>query len=468
MLTFPRSAALRFRQTLKRSATTDPSRTASTQILCQARRNELTLEAGQSGVAVRLYLDAAGSTGAMAIRADLLGQIEGRDDSPVSLEPTEPGKGIARWTDGGVPKAVEFDVLPPEEARAFPDEPRLTPMPDGFLPALAEAVRTAAKHHIKVGLTRILLRGKSGEIIASDGKQLLVQRGFPFPWEDDVLVPRITALDGRPLGTTGPVGIGRTAGHVVLRVAPWAFALPIDSDNTFPAIEAVIPRASAATARLHLDPEEAARLAAVLPRLPGAADEQSPVTLALDSPPALRAKGHADPDAVEVILERSTVAGPAAAVAVDRSYLLRALALGFTEIQANHPTKAVTCRDRKRIYVWMPLEANAVIPAGPRLKRVPLPASTAPMISRPVKALPVPANPAMNGHAPMPVAAIAAGTTPDRVTVADVIGEAVGVAGLLREAGARVSRLLATLRRQRHQTRAVQQAVRSLKELQIH
>jgi hypothetical protein len=54
------------------------------------------------------------------------------------------------------------------------------------------------------------------------------------------------------------------------------------------------------------------------------------------------------------------------------------------------------------------------------------------------------------------------------VTVADVIGEAVGVAGLLREAGSRVTRLVAALRQQRHQTRAVQQAVRSLKELQIH
>jgi hypothetical protein len=468
MLTFPRSAALRFRQTLKRSAATDPSRTASTPVLCQARRNELTLEAGQNGVAVRLYLNAASGSGAISFRCDLLGQIEGRDDSPVTLEPTEPGKGIARWADGGVPKAIEFDIVPPEEARAFPDEPRLTPMPDGFLPALAEAVRTAAKHHVKIGLTRILLRGKSGEIIASDGKQLLVQRGFPFPWEDDVLIPRITALDGRPLGTTGPAGIGRTAGHVVLRVAPWAIALPIDGDDTFPAIEAVIPRASAVTARLHLDPEEAARLAAVLPRLPGAADEQSPVTLALDSPPAVRAKGDADPDAVEVVLDRSTVAGPVAAIAVDRSYLLRALALGFTEIQVNHPTKAVTCRDRKRIYVWMPLEPNAVVAAGPRVKQLPLPAPSAMVVSRPMRRPKVVETAATNGHAAEPVAAIAAGNSKDRVTVADVIGEAVGVAGLLREAGARVSRLLAALRRQRHQTRAVQQAVRSLKQFQIH
>jgi hypothetical protein len=75
---------------------------------------------------------------------------------------------------------------------------------------------------------------------------------------------------------------------------------------------------------------------------------------------------------------------------------------------------------------------------------------------------------ATNGHTTAPTAAIAAISPPERVTVADVIGEAVGVAALLRDAGGRVARLVAALRRQRHQTRAVQQAVRSLKELQIH
>ncbi len=218
MLTFPRSAALRFRQILKRSVTADLARGTGPLVLCQARRNELTIEAGQGGVAVRLYLDAPGASGAIAFRTDLLVQVEGRDDSPITLE-SAGAKGVARWTDGGVPKAVEFDTVAPEEARAFPDEPRLTPMPDGFLPALAEAIRTTAKNHIKVGLTRILLRGKSGEIIASDGKQLLVQRGFPFPWEVDVLIPRVrpwtagrSAPPARP-GSAGRPGMSSCAWH---------------------------------------------------------------------------------------------------------------------------------------------------------------------------------------------------------------------------------------------------------------
>jgi hypothetical protein len=467
MLTIPRSGALRFRQILNKSVMADQFRSAWPTVLCQARRNELVLEAGQGGMAVRLYLEAAGAGGAIAFRGDLLPQIDGKDDEPVILEAIGPDKGVARWTDAGVPKAVEFDSVPPEHARAFPDEPRLTAMPETFLSALAEAVRTVAKTStVRVGLTRILLQGKGGEIAGTNGQQLLIQRGFPFPWEDDVLIPRVAALDGRPLGTAGPVGIGRTETHVVLRVAPWAFALPIDTENIFPGIEAVIPRASAAGGRLQLDPEEAARLAAVLPRLPGAGDEQAPVTVGLSPRPAVRAKGEADAEAVEVVLDRSTATGPIEAVVLNRTYLLRALALGFTEIQVSQPTRPVCCRDRKRIYVFMPLEPSGAVQPGPRVRRVPLPATDA--TSPPVPRKRVAVSPVeSNGHAASPVPAIVADSSTDRVTVADVIGEAVCVAGLLRDAAGRVTRLVAALRRQRHQTRAVQQAMRSLKQLQL-
>jgi hypothetical protein len=436
-------------------------------VLCRTRQNELVLEAGQDGLAVQLSLDGSASSGAIAFRGDLLAQVEGKGEEPVTLEPAGSGKGVVRWADGGVPKAMEFDVVSPEQARAFPDEPRLTAMPESFLSALAETIRTTARESSRPGLTRVVLRGGAGEMVASDGKQLLIQRGFPFPWPGAVLIPRMPALDGRPLDTEGPAGIGRTADQVVLRVAPWAFALPIDVENKFPEVATVVPRASATTARLQLDPDDAARLAAVLPRLPGAEDEQSPVTLALGPRPAVRARREADRDAVEVPLERSTASGSLGAVALNRAYLLRALTLGFTEVQVNSPSRPISCRDRKRIYVVMPLEASAAVPADTKLRRVPLPtADTTAIVPAMPRRKQVAAPVEVNGHAPEPVPPTPTGTN-GRVSVADVIAEAVGVVGLLREAAGRVSRLVSTLKRQRHQTRAVQQAVRSLKDLHL-
>lgn len=459
-MTLPRGAAKRFRTVLKKSLMQGEFRGRWPAVVCHARNGEVALEASQGGLAVRLSLEANGSTGALAFRGDVLPQFGGAE---VALDSAAPGRGVARWIDGGVLKAAEFPTVPAEEVRPFPDEPRLTPMPDGFLAAFADAIHTAAMEHVKAALTRVLLRGKGGEVVASDSRQLLVQRGFPFPWEDDLLVPRVPAFVARDLAPDGPAGVGRTTDHVVVRVPPWSFALPIDTANAFPAIEAVIPRAGASASRLQLDPADVQRLIDTLPRLPGGGDEHSPVTLDLGRPPAVRAKADGTPAAAEVVLDRSAAAGPPVRVATDRAHLLRALALGFTEVLVARPDKAVQCRDRRRIYVWMPLDAASVVPPGPAVKRV-QPATEpegVPTGNR-RRATFVPAPPA-NGPAP------ANGTPkpPPKLGPAGVIAEATAVRGLLRDAGLRLAGLVRALRQQQQQTRAVQQAVHSLRQLQL-
>ena len=56
---------------------------------------------------------------------------------------------------------------------------------------------------------------------------------------------------------------------------------------------------------------------------------------------------------------------------------------------------------------------------------------------------------------------------PERWTLAHVIAEAEALRGLLHEAGARTARLLAALKQQRRHSGAVQQAMQSLKQLQL-
>jgi hypothetical protein len=51
--------------------------------------------------------------------------------------------------------------------------------------------------------------------------------------------------------------------------------------------------------------------------------------------------------------------------------------------------------------------------------------------------------------------------------LADVIAEGEALRGLLQDAAARVGRLLAALKQQRRQSRAVQQAMASLKQLHL-
>jgi hypothetical protein len=84
------------------------------------------------------------------------------------------------------------------------------------VPALFEASRTAASQDTKYIVTKLQLRGKSGSIIATDTRQLLVQGGYEFPFKDDVLLPRCEVFGLQPLHTYEDVGIGRTDTHVAI------------------------------------------------------------------------------------------------------------------------------------------------------------------------------------------------------------------------------------------------------------
>jgi hypothetical protein len=140
----------------------------------------------------------------------------------------------------------------------------------------------------------------------------------------------------------------------------------------------------------------------------------------------------------------------------------RMLDLGFTEVQVASPDKPLVCRDASRIYVWMPLEPNAAIePTRNANRLVPRSNGTGETNGHHARKV-APRSPVANGHVP-PEA-----TAPDqRLGPAEVIAEAMSVRGLLKDAGTRLTNLVRALKHQRHQTRAVQQAVLSLRQLQL-
>src|ERR1700676_2473816 len=116
-------------------------------------------------------------------------------------------------------------------------------MPEGLLPALDEASRTAGREPGgRFALTRIQLRGRRGDVVATDGRQLLVQAGFPWPWDDDVLIPRSSVFSCREFAGDGAALIGRTKTHVAVKCGPWTLLLVIDGHSRYPDVQAIIPR----------------------------------------------------------------------------------------------------------------------------------------------------------------------------------------------------------------------------------
>jgi hypothetical protein len=124
----------------------------------------------------------------IALPLDALADFDGRDESPVVLESIAPDRTVVRWDDRRIPQTRQYPVTAPD---TFSEPPTaFEPATSGLLDALADASVTAAEDITRYALNCVQLKGKTGEIVATDGRQLLIQKDFHFPFESEVSVRR--------------------------------------------------------------------------------------------------------------------------------------------------------------------------------------------------------------------------------------------------------------------------------------
>jgi hypothetical protein len=473
LIEIPRALARQFRAVLRRLVAPGGPRGPCPVVCIQAGHDGLNLWAQLDEAAVCYQHPGSFTPGSIAFTADVLASFEGRDDTLVTLEQAAEKEGRACWTEAGVARTEAFAIPVVTGPPPFPELPRkLTPAGDGFLAALSEAVQTAGREAARLALSRVLLRGRTGEVIATDGRHLLVQRGFSFPWQEDVLVPALPVFANKGMPTDDSVGVVRSADHVALGVGPWTFVLKIDKHARFPEYRDVVPRQRSSSCRLLLNPEDAAVLLNSLPRMPGANEHSAPITLDLGPVISVRARSEERGPVSEVVLPRSRADGPPMWVVSNRRYLLRAVKLGFVEVRVARPDVPLLCQDDRRIYLWMPLDNKTALPpsspsAGdtssepPPISNVALQPSTPEAERNSLMPAPLPnGNGLPNG--PM--------TVPDQQSTLCGIDELITEAELLRNSLAdgygRIGRLVSALKRQRRQGRAVEAALASLRQLQ--
>jgi hypothetical protein len=327
-------------------------------VLVRAGQDGLTLESVLDEAAVRYHHPDPLPSDSIAFSAEALLTFEGTGHEVVTLEQVAPGKGMAHWSEAGVDRNVPFVSKMPE-AVSFPDLPRKLVSPgEGFLVALSEAVQTAARESGRHALSRLMLRGGSGEIVATDGRQMLVQSGFTFAWKEDLLIPALPAFTARGIPSDLPVGIGRTATHVALHIDPWTFLLAIDTNSRFPDYQQVVPRRSALKTQLAIPPEDAGVLIKALPHLPSSEGKDGPVTVEIGERICIRARGDSEGGVAELVLPPSHAEGPPLRLVTNRRFLLRALKLGFNEFFIADSTLPIVCRDETHLYLWMPLSED--------------------------------------------------------------------------------------------------------------
>jgi len=229
-----------------------------------------------------------------------------------------------------------------------------------LLTALDEADGATAKEGSRYLLHRVQVRGKRGEIVATDTKMALIWSGWSFPFGEDVLVARTSVFGMPEFASAKAVKIGRTTTHLVIAVDAWTVFLAIDASGRFPDVQSIVPRLTTARTRLWLDPAEGEVLVTALAKLPGRTDDSSPVTLDLGNQVVLRARGEGDERATVVPLSASRVVGPSQCLTVDRRHLARACRLGCREIEFTTAEKPVAARHGALTLVWMPLPGGGV------------------------------------------------------------------------------------------------------------
>jgi len=174
VIELPREVARLFRAVLRKSVLAAEPRSSCPLILLQSGKQGLTLSCQQGDVGLRYHTPGSLATDAIALPFTLLADLEGRGSGTVQLEQISPVKGRVCWSEG----TVSFDTATPDSLPP-PPQPvgKPTQLEPQFLSALADATRSTNRDAVRYALQHLMLRGKDGAVVATDGRQLLVQRG---------------------------------------------------------------------------------------------------------------------------------------------------------------------------------------------------------------------------------------------------------------------------------------------------
>jgi hypothetical protein len=488
MITLTRNLVRRLRVAFRRAALGIAHRGIVSELVLRAEGGELRAQHRYCDLAVE-YVEPGGyrPDSSVAIPLDALADFEGAADTPVVLESPDPDRTVVRWQDRGIPQGREYSLITPvDRIEPMPGSPvTWTSNPGELLDALAEATETGTPDSARYALDMIQLQGRRGQLVATDGRQLLLRSGFRFPWSDDLLIKGRPIFACRALPHDQPVEVGRTDSHVVFRAGPWTISCVIQRDVRFPAVERAIPADSEVGTRLRLDAGDARFLESALGRLPGGDEIDSPVTVDMNGEVSVRAAAPDQPKQVtELVLNRSGYTGSPLCISTNRGLLERALRLGCRELGFTGTDTAFVCRGADRIFAVQPLSGGAPPPADAEVTRIESAAATGGEGRAPAR----PDNTrrtttvgeSRNGHEParpavgrndVPPRPSDNGTTvnhePQATSLAALIQEAQSLHAALADAKSRTARLVAGLRRQRKQSRLLQETLKSLRQLKL-
>ncbi len=241
------------------------------------------------------HLLGAVATESIPVTMEALTAFEGAKlDEIVTVERGPDGMVVLCWTDRSIPQSFQLDAkqIRADQTPASPEA--WASNPPRLLNALNDSMKIAPPDATRYAINCVQLRPDGGRIATTDTHQLLIESGFAFPGNSDVLIPRTTLFASRELPVDQPVEVGFTTNHGVFRIGPWTFWLTFEKQCRFPCVENIIPAADSAKTRLCLSAEDTSFLLDFVPRLSTETDQQGRITLDLNGQVVMLAKGGRD------------------------------------------------------------------------------------------------------------------------------------------------------------------------------
>jgi hypothetical protein len=376
MIEITRSQARVLRSVLRRAMNL-PARGPLEPQVFKAGRNGLTVRVASGEFAAEYRFEGSREAETLVIPPSLLVDCEGRSKSVVRIETIGNGRIASQWNDGNVPQLCSY--APAGEVAAFPDVPaKFVELEPRFATAYRAACSVREADPARFAIDHVLLRGKAGEVAGTDGKQIYIEKGFTFPFNDDVLVPASGVFSCSDLKHKGPIGVAKSDDWLALRVGPLALLKRINKEGRFPQIKDVIPRHRKPPATLELADVDAAFLADAVKRLPDNDLGHHSVTVDLNGAVAVRAASQDGQQVTELVLTNSRANGEPMRFLTNREFLVRAISFGFRDLLIYGPDKILVCGDEHRHYAWMLLGGDGAIRPRDDAIRVESPAVEAP------------------------------------------------------------------------------------------
>ncbi|MCE9605495.1 MAG: hypothetical protein K8U03_11420 [Planctomycetia bacterium] len=484
MLTISRSILRRFRALCRRGGL-HKAGSAGCVVTFAGGPEGCRIQAASTDVAIEYCHPEPCEAGTIRLPLAALEACEGRNDELVTFVVRPDDSVELVWNDHGVPRSSE-QIQPKPKGDALPAWPNKMANNDAEVwQALADAVETTDPKSSRYALGCLHLRGAAGTVEATDGRQALIECGYQFGFESDVLIPATKLLGCADLSPSEDFRIGRTEKSVVFELGSWRLTLRIQ-DGRFPKLDQIVPSGAAVKSTLELTADDARFLCDAIPRLPCHDGLHRPITLDLNGQVLVRSRETETARPTELQLGTSKLVGEPMVLNTNRRYVERALRLGFRSVGLFGPESPVLCVDDRRRFIWMLLDKASVIP------RHDDPIRMAPDVARrpsnhakhaesdrssalPRTSKPQPAEAPMTVPINKQVAASATAVTPNdakpekparKSPATSTIEQAMALRDTLRNVARQAGELARSLKQQKRQARIVATTLASLNELQ--